>query len=69
MIIKPVTTTQGAQSTFPPYQHWGQRGAAITGWNSELYTNLSDNVIFRIAHPWSGDTQGQEIVLVPSADN
>ena len=58
MIIKPVTTTQGAQSTFPPYQHWGQRGRAITGWNSD-----------EIAHPWSGDTEGQEIFLVPSADN
>ena len=34
-----------------------------------LYTNLSVNAIARLPHPWSGDSQGQEMGLASSADN
>ena len=34
-----------------------------------VYTNLPVNVIVRLPHPWSGDSQGQEMVLASSADN
>ena len=33
-----------------------------------LYTNLPMDVIVRLPHRWSGDSQGQEMFLVPSAD-
>ena len=33
-----------------------------------IYTNLSVNVIVRLPHPWSGDSQGQETFLEPSAN-
>ena len=33
-----------------------------------IYTNLSVNAIVRLPHPWSGDSQGQETFLAPSAD-
>ena len=33
---------------------------------STLYTNLSVNVIVRLPHPQSGDSQGQEMLLAPS---
>ena len=33
-----------------------------------LYTNLPVNVIVRLPHPRSGDSQGQETFLAPSAD-
>ena len=32
------------------------------------YTNLAVNAIVRLPHPWSGDSQGQETFLAPSAD-
>ena len=32
------------------------------------YTNLPVNAIVRLPHPWSGDSQGQETFLAPSAD-
>ena len=32
------------------------------------YTNLQVNVIVRLPHPRSGDSQGQETFLTPSAD-
>ena len=34
-----------------------------------IYTNLPINAIVRLPHPWSGDSQGQEMFLPPSADN
>ena len=33
-----------------------------------IYTNLPVDVIVRIPHPRSGDRQGQETFLAPSAD-
>ena len=36
---------------------------------SAIYTNLPVNVIVRLPHPRSGDSQGQETFLAPSADN
>ena len=33
-----------------------------------IYTNLPVNVIVRLPHPRSGDSQGQETFLAPSAD-
>ena len=33
-----------------------------------IYTNLPVNAIVRLPHPHSGDTQGQETFLAPSAD-
>ena len=33
-----------------------------------MYTNLPVDVIVRLPHPWSGDSQGQEMFLAPSAD-
>ena len=36
-------------------------------WQS-IYTNLPVNSIFRLPHPWSGDSQGQETFLASSAD-
>ena len=33
-----------------------------------IYTNLSVNVIVRLLHPRSGDSQGQETFLEPSAN-
>ena len=32
------------------------------------YAHLPANVIVRLPHPWSGDSQGQEMFLAPSAD-
>ena len=32
-----------------------------------IYSNLPVNVIVRLPHSWSGDSQGQETFLVPSA--
>ena len=32
------------------------------------HTNLPVDVIVRLPHPWSGDRQGQETFLAPSAD-
>ena len=34
-----------------------------------IYTNLSVDVIVRLPHPRSGDSQGQETFLAPSAKN
>ena len=33
-----------------------------------IYTNLPVNAIVRLPHPRSGDSQGQETLLAPSAD-
>ena len=33
-----------------------------------IYTNLPVDAIVRLPHPWSGDSQGQETFLAPSAD-
>ena len=33
-----------------------------------IYTNLPVNAIVRLPHPRSGDSQGQETFLAPSAD-
>ena len=33
-----------------------------------IYTNLPVNNIVRLPHPRSGDSQGQETFLAPSAD-
>ena len=33
-----------------------------------IYTNLPVNAIVRIPHPRSGDSQGQETFLAPSAE-
>ena len=33
-----------------------------------IYTNLPVNAIVRLFHPRSGDNQGQETFLAPSAD-
>ena len=33
-----------------------------------IYANLPVNVIFRLPHPRSRDSQGQETFLAPSAD-
>ena len=33
-----------------------------------IYTNLPVNAIVRLPHPQSGDSQGQETFLAPSAD-
>ena len=33
-----------------------------------IYTNLQINAIVRLSHPRSGDSQGQETFLAPSAD-
>ena len=33
-----------------------------------IYTNLPVNDIVRLPHPQSGDSQGQEMFLAPSAD-
>ena len=35
----------------------------------QIYTNLPVNVIARLPHPRSRDSQGQETFLAPSADN
>ena len=35
---------------------------------SAIYTNLPVNVIARLLHPRSGDSQGQETFSAPSAD-
>ena len=35
----------------------------------QIYTNLPVDVIVRLPHPRSGDSQGQEMFLAPSADN
>ena len=35
----------------------------------QIYTNLPVNVIARLSHPRSRDSQGQETFLAPSADN
>ena len=32
------------------------------------HTNLPVNAIVRLPHPWSGDSQGQEKFLAPSAE-
>ena len=32
------------------------------------YTNLPVNAMVGLPHPWSGDGQGQETILSPSAD-
>ena len=34
-----------------------------------LYTNLPVNAIVKLPHPWSGNIQGQEILLATTADN
>ena len=34
-----------------------------------IYKNLLLNGIVRLPHPWSGDSEGQETFLRPSADN
>ena len=34
-----------------------------------VYTNLPADVIVTLPHPWSGDSQGQEMFLAPSAEN
>ena len=34
-----------------------------------IYTNLPVNAIVRLPHPRSGDSQGEETFLAPSADN
>ena len=34
----------------------------------QIYANLPVNVIVRLPHPRSGDSQGQEMFLAPSAD-
>ena len=34
----------------------------------EPYTNLPVNAIVRLPNSWSGDSQGQETILAPSAD-
>ena len=34
-----------------------------------IYKNLLLNGIVRLPHPWSGDSEGQETFLTPSADN
>ena len=33
-----------------------------------IYIYLPVNAIFRLPHPWSRDSQGQETFLAPSAD-
>ena len=33
-----------------------------------IYTNLPVDVIVRLPHPWSGDSQVQETFLAPSAE-
>ena len=33
-----------------------------------IYTNLPVNAIVRLLHPWSGDSQSQEMFLAPSVD-
>ena len=33
-----------------------------------MYTNLLVSDTVRLTHPWSGDSQGQETFLAPSAD-
>ena len=33
-----------------------------------IYTNLPVNATVRLPHPRSGDSQGQETFLIPSAD-
>ena len=33
-----------------------------------IYTNLPVNAVVRLLHPRSGDSQGQETFLAPSAD-
>ena len=33
-----------------------------------MHKNLPRNVIVRLPHPRSGDSQGQETILAPSAD-
>ena len=33
------------------------------------YRNLTTNVIVRLPHPWSGESQVQEMLLAPSTDN
>ena len=33
-----------------------------------IYVNVPVNVIVKLPHPWSRDTQGQETFLAPSAD-
>ena len=33
-----------------------------------IYINLPVSDIVRLPHPWSGDSQGQEMFLAPSAD-
>ena len=37
-------------------------------YNIYIYTNLPVDVIVRLPHPRSGDSQGQETFLAPSAD-
>ena len=34
-----------------------------------LYVFIQLNVVARLSHPRSGDSQGQETFLIPSADN
>ena len=36
---------------------------------THTHTNLPVNAIIRLRHPQSGDSQGQETFLAPSADN
>ena len=63
---KPATMTQSAQTTIPPNHH---KALALSHskmkW-SAIYSNLTKNTIVRLPHPRSGESQGQEIFLVPS---
>ena len=34
-----------------------------------IHTNLLVDIIARLLHPLSGDSQGQELFLAPSVDN
>ena len=37
-------------------------------YNIYIYTNLLASDVVRLPHHWSGDSQGQETFLAPSAD-
>ena len=37
-------------------------------YNIYIYTNLPVNVVARLPHPWSRDSQGQETFLAPTVD-
>ena len=58
--------TQSAQTTIPSYRTKAKTRSKIK-WRT-IYLNLPVNVIVRIPHPWSRESQGWETFLTTSPD-